>query len=141
MQLAKILVAVDGSEASMKAADYAIELAAREKSQLLVLHVLDGPYNVSVSSLRNWYTELREQAEKWISDIKEKAEKEGVDVAIEIADHGISTYLSIVDHASKEKVDLIIVGSKGRTGLQRLLLGSVAQGVVTYAACPVLVVK
>jgi nucleotide-binding universal stress UspA family protein len=141
MQISKILVAVDGSKQSQKAADYAIELAGKEKAGLVILHVLDAPYGGSASSLRNWYTVLSKEAEKWMTDIKEKAEEKSVKATVEIADHGISTYLAIVDGASKEKADLIVIGSKGKTGLKRLLLGSVAQGVVTYATCPVLVVK
>jgi nucleotide-binding universal stress UspA family protein len=46
-----------------------------------------------------------------------------------------------VDYAEKEHIDLIVIGTRGRTGITRMLLGSVASGVVTYAHCPVLVVK
>ena len=48
---------------------------------------------------------------------------------------------AIVDYAEKNKVDLIVTGTKGRSGFTKLLLGSVASGVVTYASCPVMVVK
>jgi nucleotide-binding universal stress UspA family protein len=48
---------------------------------------------------------------------------------------------AVVDYAEKNKVDLIVTGTKGRSGLTKLLLGSVASGVVTYASCPVMVVK
>jgi nucleotide-binding universal stress UspA family protein len=48
---------------------------------------------------------------------------------------------AIVDYAEKNKVDLIVVGTRGRSGFTKLLLGSVASGVVTYASCPVMVVK
>ena len=47
----------------------------------------------------------------------------------------------VVDFAEKEKVDLIVVGTKGRSGLKRLLLGSVAAGIINYAHCPVMIVK
>jgi nucleotide-binding universal stress UspA family protein len=48
---------------------------------------------------------------------------------------------SIVNYAESKKVDLIVVGTKGRTGLKRLILGSVASGVVTHASCPVLITR
>ena len=48
---------------------------------------------------------------------------------------------AIIDYASDKSIDLVIVGTKGRTGLKRLLLGSVAQGVVQHAHCPVLLVR
>jgi nucleotide-binding universal stress UspA family protein len=59
----------------------------------------------------------------------------------EIIDSAKSAYTAIVDYADKENVDLIVIGTRGKTGLKRALLGSVASGVVTYATCPVLVVK
>jgi nucleotide-binding universal stress UspA family protein len=48
---------------------------------------------------------------------------------------------AIVEYAEKNRVDLIVTGTKGRSGFTKLLLGSVASGVVTYASCPVMVVK
>lgn len=48
---------------------------------------------------------------------------------------------SIVNYAESKKADLIVIGTKGRTGLKRLLLGSVASGVVTHASCPVLITR
>lgn len=48
---------------------------------------------------------------------------------------------AIIDYASDKSIDLVIIGTKGRTGLKRLLLGSVAQGVVQHAHCPVLLVR
>ena len=47
----------------------------------------------------------------------------------------------IIEFADKEKVDLIILGTRGRTGFKKLLLGSVAEGVVTHSSCPVMVVR
>ena len=48
---------------------------------------------------------------------------------------------AIIDFAEKENIDLIVVGTRGRSGLKRLLLGSVASGIVNYAHCPVMIVK
>ena len=48
---------------------------------------------------------------------------------------------TIVDYAERENIDLIVIGTRGRTGIKQLLLGSVASDVVTYAHCPVMVVK
>jgi nucleotide-binding universal stress UspA family protein len=48
---------------------------------------------------------------------------------------------AIVDYAERENIDLIVIGSRGLSGFKKLLLGSVASGVVTYANCPVMVVK
>ena len=59
----------------------------------------------------------------------------------EMIDSAESAYAAIVEYAEKENVDLIVLGTKGKTGFKRIILGSVAFGVVTHATCPVLVVK
>jgi nucleotide-binding universal stress UspA family protein len=64
-----------------------------------------------------------------------------VHLRAEIIDTDKSAYAAIVDYAEKENVDVIVVGTRGKTGFKRILLGSVASGIVTYATCPVLVVK
>jgi nucleotide-binding universal stress UspA family protein len=66
-----------------------------------------------------------------------------VNVKVEIVASPAAVVPAIVDYAEKNKVDLIITGTKGRrrSGLAKLLLGSVASGIVTYANCPVMVIK
>ncbi|MGZ5490316.1 MAG: universal stress protein [Nitrososphaeraceae archaeon] len=54
---------------------------------------------------------------------------------------GIAVYGEIIQYAEKENIDLIVIGTRGRSGVKKLLLGSTASGVVTYADCPVLVTK
>jgi nucleotide-binding universal stress UspA family protein len=65
----------------------------------------------------------------------------GVKLSTEVVASPTSVVPAIVDYAEKNKVDLIVVGTRGRSGFTKLLLGSVASGVVTYASCPVMVVK
>ena len=65
----------------------------------------------------------------------------GVKFKTEVVERPTSTVPAIVDYAERNKVDLIVVGTRGRSGFTKLLLGSVASGVVTYASCPVMVVK
>jgi nucleotide-binding universal stress UspA family protein len=69
------------------------------------------------------------------------AYKQGVKFTAETIFDVASASDSIVNYAESKKVDLIVVGTKGRTGLKRLLLGSVASGVVTHASCPVLITR
>ena len=54
---------------------------------------------------------------------------------------GLTIYGEIIQYAEKENIDLIVIGTRGRSGFKKLLLGSTASGVVTYAHCPVLVTK
>ncbi|MBV9178899.1 MAG: universal stress protein [Nitrososphaeraceae archaeon] len=73
--------------------------------------------------------------------IKEKCKENNVKVNTEVSSKAKSIVAQIVDYAESNNVDLIVVGTRGRTGFKKLLLGSVASGVVTYAHCPVMVVK
>ena len=141
-----ILVAIDGSESSMKAVDYAIELAKKQdNSRLTVLNILDIDTAKQVSSsiitaptygLEEY--ELHKKAVlEWLDAIKKKCENEGIQTETKV----MVLPDSIIIYAENENVDLIVVWTRGRSGFKKLLLGSVASKVVTYAHCPVLVVK
>jgi nucleotide-binding universal stress UspA family protein len=153
LAFAKILVCVDGSESSMKAADYAIEMAEKHKSQMISLYVVVSQLGYAYSSgafglvTPNTINELldksKQEARKWFDEIEKKATARGVKVKTEMVASPTSIVPAIVDYAENNKVDLIVTGTKGRrrSGFAKLLLGSVASGVVTYANCPVMVVK
>jgi nucleotide-binding universal stress UspA family protein len=147
----KILVAIDGSEISMKAAVYAIDIVKKNKSQLIALTVLDisTPRRISSSFITaptyglKELEEKRKEAQQWLDKFEKLAAKENnVKLKSEIIEDPISRVGSaIVDYAERENVDLIVIGTRGRTGFKKMLLGSVASDVVTYAYCPVMVVK
>ena len=77
----------------------------------------------------------------WYANAGNMASKEGVKFMAETILDVASAADSIVNYAESKKADLIVIGTKGRTGLKRLLLGSVASGVVTHASCPVLIAR
>ena len=147
----KILVAIDGSEISMKAAVYAIDIVKKNRSQLIVLTVLEisTPRRISSSFITaptyglKELEEKRKEAQQWLDKFEKLAAKENnVKLKSEIIEDPISRVGSaIVGYAERENVDLIVIGSRGRTGFKKMLLGSVASDVVTYAHCPVMVVK
>ena len=153
----KILVAIDGSENSLKAAVYAIDIAKKDNSQLIALTVLDlsTPRRVSSSFITaptyglKELEEKRKEAQQWLDKVEKLAVKENntannnnIQFKSEISEDPTSRVGSaIVDYAERENVDLIVVGTRGRTGFKKMLLGSVASDVVTYAHCLVLVVK
>jgi nucleotide-binding universal stress UspA family protein len=146
-KFSKILVAVDGSEESFKAAQYAMDLAKKDKAQLIALTVNETPSSflniIEPSALEKWREQIKAQSETFFTRISTY----GLDIdsqvqlKAEIIDSAKSAYAAIVDYAEKENVDLIVIGTRGKTGFKRILLGSVALGVVTYAIYPVLVVK
>ena len=160
----KILVAIDGSEISMKAAVYAISIANRKGNgaasvQLIGLTVLDlAKLSSSFFATASGYygpKELeakRKEAQRWLDKVEKLAvNKENnnnnngvnnIQFKSEIIEDPISKVGSaIVDYAERKNVELIVIGTRGRTGFKKMLLGSVASDVVTYAHCPVLVVK
>lgn len=123
-----------------------------EQVELIVLNVLDTqPWYYGESAygwatedvLRKVYADERRERQNMLDKIKEKAEKVNIQLKTEIlmSPHTTNTAAAIVNYAEKEHIDLIVIGTRGRTGITRMLLGSVANGVVTYAHCPVLVVK
>ena len=152
-KLSKILVAIDGSHAAFDAADYAVMLAKQHNAQLFLLHVLHPEeyysslqfFEIKQSSDSK---ELIEQAKiesnKWFDIIKKKIEEDILEKQMKIETAIIvstATVDSILDYAEEKDIDLIVVGTRGRSGIKKLLLGSTASGIVTYSSCPVTVVK
>lgn len=155
-RISKILVAIDGSEHSMKAVDLALEMAKKESisaqkigSELTALTVLD------VSKPRRFLSsfiaaptyglreleEERNAAKHWMDVVRKKAEDGKIPFRSEIIEGLVSAEATIVDYAESHQIDLIVVGTRGRTGFSKVLLGSVASRVVEYAHCSVIVVK
>ena len=86
-------------------------------------------------------TVAMQKAETHVGKVKKMAKLKGVKVTTEVV-LGISSVVKeIVEYAEKNKIDMIVVGSRGLSGIKKMLLGSVANGVVTYAHCRVLVAK
>lgn len=83
----------------------------------------------------------KKDVQKWFDEIKSKLANTKISVTDRIIVSVSSIVGEIVGFADKEKVDLIILGTRGRTGFKKLLLGSVAEGVVNHSSCPVMVVR
>jgi nucleotide-binding universal stress UspA family protein len=150
-KFSKILVAIDGSDHSMKAAEYAIDIARDNKAQLIALTVLDitkiGYATFAfIASPMHGLDELkqkREEAQGWLDKVGQlTSQKANDDIQFKSQiEESMSVGGTIVDFAENQNMDLIVVGSRGRSGFTKLLLGSIASTVVTYATCPVLVIK
>jgi nucleotide-binding universal stress UspA family protein len=145
-RISKILVCIDGSKESNVAAHYSIALAKKYHAQLIALSVMrlpvitDGSF-WTAETMKEWQAETRLQTLEWLNLVSENARKYDFEINARLIEHSEPAERSIVDYAEKENVDLIIVGTKGRSGFKKLLLGSVALGVVTFAHCPVIVVR
>ena len=142
--LNKIVVPLDGSKDSFRAASYAIKLAKSHGAEIFFVHAIVGPryleYDASGIMVR-YIDEARRNAEEWHRTASEIAGSEGVKFSAETVLDVASAADAILNFAEDKKADLIVMGTKGRTGLKRFLLGSVASGVVAHARCSVLVVR
>lgn len=145
-----VLVAVDGSEPSMRAVECAVNLIKKENTpRLILLNVLNVDTGKRVSSsfvaaptygLKE-YEKHKKATFDWMEAIRKKCEKEPVQVETKVLEEGSPVTESIINYAEKENVDLIVVGTRGNSGFKKLLLGSVASGVITHAHCSVLVAR
>lgn len=137
----KILVGVDGSEESLAAARYAIELAGRLKAELSVLHVIMVPQYVSEEVSNRLKKELGSRAESAMMKVRQAAQGSDVILREKILSTTKPVVAAICDFASNDGSELIIMGSSGAGGVARLMLGAVAVGVAREARCPVLLVR
>lgn len=146
-KFSKILVAIDGSQPSMEAAEYAIEMAKKDTAQLIALTVNRIP--LSSYGLATPEGELKSSQEKEIileykerlANLEQIAKQHNVELKTEIINSQMSIDGTIVEYAESADVDLIIMGTRGRSGFKKLLLGSTASAVATYSPCPVMIVK
>lgn len=138
----RILVPVDGSGTSQAALRHAVALAKEEGAHLRLVYV--------VESVQAWATEgqvdlesvLRESGRAVLADAETAARKGGVVPETATVDAGMQRIARcIADDAAGWNADLIVMGTHGRRGIDHLILGSVAEGVVRIAHCPVLLVR
>lgn len=141
-----IMVATDGSELARKAVDSAIKLAQINKAKLYAVYVVaPGETKVTQYAPRDaeWKKHMKEQLTKQGREAIHYAETTGkilnVDIEPVILEGNPAD--EIVNFAVKKHIDLIVIGTLGKTGIQRFLLGSVAENVVRHSRITVLIVK
>ncbi len=137
----RVLLATDCSEGARRAGDYAYYLASLWRARLTVLSVLEFPpgMNPDYEVNRQYLTELMKDATVHLADVKRQATQRGIDMETRVAT-GVPSE-EIVAVAKTENADLVVVGTKGKTGLEHVLLGSTAERVIRTASCPVLAVQ
>ena len=132
-----ILVATDFSEHSERALECAITLAKAASGKIHLLHAMQVPSELRMAG--DWYATLRGSAVAGLDACLEKLDAAGVASESHFVDENpVAAILSLAD---KLKSDLIVIGSRGRSGLANVLLGSVAERILRLATCPVLTVK
>ena len=141
----KILVPTDGSELSVNAALRAVPLARLAGASITVLFVQDTyPYTgigqANAAGLQAYMAAAREQGMAAVDRIRDAAAAEGVAIDTKVIENSQAAK-GIVEAAQECGADLILMGSHGRSGLAKLMLGSVAAKVLALSPVPVLVVK
>ena len=144
LKIGRILCPTDFSDFSERAYDYGLSLARHYKAELYLLHVvrpviIGYPEYAIPDSVNEFYGELREHAEEQLREFA-KVHAEGDVQAIVAVEEGVVTE-SILDFARENAIDMIVMGTHGRRGFQRLTLGSVTERVLRRAGCPVLAVR
>src|SRR5215211_3325327 len=150
----KILVPIDGSELSRRAADYAIFLSSKLGTELCIIHVLNNiPYEHNVGTyglydietpdeIKQILQEERDITKEWFDEIKASANKKNIQVIkTELVATRSSIESAIASYAERNRVDLIVIGPAGHSGFKKLVLGSVASGVIKHSPCPVMMIK
>jgi len=137
-RMQKLLVATDGSIFSESAIREAINLARTCSSKLIAVSVVK-----TSPEFEDLVPQVFEKAEKEVREhlesVRSRASREGIDCKI-VVHRGEKPFHDIVNVAEKNQVDMIIIGTHGRTGLKRLMMGSVTAKVIGHAPCNVLVV-
>jgi len=136
----KILIATDGSKYSLGATSKALEIARFHGAKVFALYVIDTRALITANGMPtpgNMYQVLEDEGKRAVAQVKEMAGGLPTETFV-LAGHPSQ---AIVQFAKDNGVDLIVTGTLGKSGLEELLLGSVADKVVRTATCPVLVVR
>jgi nucleotide-binding universal stress UspA family protein len=135
--LRKILVPLDGSEWSFRAAKYAIKIAKMANAQIVCVHAVVSLPTTAYANVHagilipRYIEEAKKEVQKWYDEVRIIAEKSGVvRLSTETFLDVSSAADAIISYAEGNNIDLIIMGTKGRTGLKKIVLGSVASGVI-----------
>lgn len=138
----KILIATDGSEYTKNAVDYGIDMAKNTGAKLHAIYVVDTAAFASIPMDAAWesmYELLRQEGDEATKYVADKADAEGLEVDRNtIEGHPAD---EIIKYAEKNSMSIIVMGTLGKSGLDRFLLGSVAEKVVRNSKIPVLVVR
>jgi nucleotide-binding universal stress UspA family protein len=146
----RILVAIDGTSASRRAFQTAVELAADQHAELDVVHVLEGLGPVgfgpggmyaSAEYVEAMLEMLQKNGERVLAAAAKEAETHGIAARTVMIPAGWSVSEIILQQATKRRADLVVLGTHGRRGLRRVVMGSDAEAVLRECRVPVLVVR
>ena len=136
----RILVPTDGSASAENAFDHALDLARTYDAELHVLYAVDVPPGAIDAGASMLQSNLETEGTEAVELLADRAEREGFENVTTAVEPG-RVHEVILNYAEEEDVDLVVMGTHGRTGLDRYLLGSVTEKVVRLSDVPVLTVR
>jgi nucleotide-binding universal stress UspA family protein len=140
----KVLVATDFSDQGFEAVEYGREFVALTGAELVLAHVMDpplypdGPFGMVALQMPNLEMEIRNALSERLAKETDRLAREGASVRSVFLEG--RAHIELVRCAKDENADLIVMGTHGRSGVKRLMIGSTAERVVRHAPCPVLTV-
>ncbi|MDH3696983.1 MAG: universal stress protein [Nitrosopumilus sp.] len=144
MDFKNILVAYDSSSFSNRAFKSALDVAESNKSKITIATVITGVYQPSIGFTMKYSEKMLEKytktLQKTFSNLESTAKKKSIKISLKILQDP-SVAKAITNYVNSHKFDLVVIGSHGRTGLNKMILGSVANSVTQKVKCPVMVVK
>lgn len=139
----KVLLATDGSGHSMKAADYALQLAKSNNAQVEIVYVNTALKTYSWSDMgeqwSDWKNQLMNEGKEILEQTTRKFKEADISYTSKVMIGDPADV--ILDVAKRKEIKLIVIGAQGKSALSRFLLGSISNKVVAHAPCPVLVVR
>ena len=148
-EIKKLLVAIDKSGYKDKIVGTAFELAKALGAEIFVIHVMDRASLGAAGDLLGYYRggkieayeeEMKTKVQQLLNEVRDAAQNAGIKVSTNVL-VSQSVANSIVEFADQNHVDLILVGTKGMSGIEKFLMGSVANNVITHAHCSVMAIR
>ncbi|MFI5419428.1 MAG: universal stress protein [Nitrososphaerales archaeon] len=146
-----VLVAVDTSENSQRALDFAIAFSKAFSARLTIVSVVENPGFVELDEptmsktvdhvVDSYKEKQKSQVSLFLNDALTRAKGAGVNASLEVLNGTGSVAEEISKYAIAQNIELIVVGSRGQSGLKKLLTGSVSSGIVSHSQCTVVVVR
>lgn len=150
----KILLAIDKSGYKTKAMRFAITLAKGLGAEVTAIHIIDKFTLRAAVDVLGYYrggkieeykaayeNRLKKQAEELLEEVKVLGDNEGVKITTEVLLDAHSIPNEIIDYAENKKMDIIVIGTKGMTGIAKFFMGNVANTVAAHASSPVLLIR
>lgn len=139
----QVIIATDGSETANEAADFGIEMIGCSGAKVYAIYVIDTTPYRSVPLDKIWSDKVLEEFEKEGQEATSYIEKIGKEAGVEVESRVLKGHPAekIVTFSEDNNIDMIIMGSLGKSGYERVLLGSVSEKVIRHAKIPVLVVR